>query len=396
MDNRLIVVTEYFYPSDRNDAYLIQKISETFSESKNSVDVICTSTLNIEPELKTISGEIHRLKSINSRSSNVLIKVIKLTLITIRLALKSFFSIKKDDNVFSVTNPAFFLPVLVLIKRIKGFNLTLLVYDIFPESLLSTGILKEKSLVYKVILKIYNWAYNNVDRFVVIGRDMQNIVENKINSNIPIVYIPNWCNAYNIKPTNKKDNSIIKKYNLENKIVFSFVGNFGLVQNIENILKSILKVKNEEFIFLFIGDGAMKYKIMDFIEKFNCKNIIYAGKYPTSEQNEFLNACDVAVMSLEKSMYGLGVPSKSYYNMAAQKPLLFIGHKESEIAQVIIENNIGWVEEPDNIENLAQMFDFICESSNEFISKGKKAREICLNKYSEEIILKHYKELYIN
>lgn len=396
MKKRIVIVTEYFYPAERNDAYLIQKISETFSESKNNVDVICTSTLNIKSELETINGKIYRLKSINSTSTSAFIKAIKLALITINLALKSFFYIKKSHEVFTVTNPAFFLPVLVLIKRIKGFKITLLVYDIFPESLLSTGIIKEKSPIYKFILKIYNWAYNNIDRFVVIGRDMQNVVEYKTRNSMPVIYIPNWCNPYNIKPIDKRANSIIKEYNLENKIVFSFVGNFGLVQNIENILKSTLEVKNEQFIFLFIGDGAMKYKIINFIDKFNCKNIIYAGKYPSCEQNEFLNACDVSVISLEKSMYGLGVPSKSYYNMAAQKPLFFIGHKESEIAQVIIENNIGWVCEPDNISQLAKMFDFICESKDDFVLKGKKSREICLNKYNEEIILEKYKDLYTN
>lgn len=394
MKKKILIITEYFYPSSRNDAYLVTKIAEAISESSDNVDVICTSILDPKQELNTISGEMHRIKSINSISSNIFIKVIKLILITIQLTLKSFITIKKEDKVFTVTNPVFFLPILILLKKIKGFNLTLLVFDIFPENLLATGVLKEKSFLYKNLLKIYNWAYKKVDRVIVIGRDMQDIIEKKTNNNVPILYIPNWCDTNSIKSSLKDKNSIIKKYNLENKIVFSFVGNFGLVQNIENILNATLEVQNDKFIFLFIGDGAMKTSILNFIDKFKCKNIIYAGKYPTEHQNEFLNACDVSIMSLDKKMYGLGVPSKTYYNMAAAKPLLFIGHAESEIAKLIKENDIGWTIETENSTKLANLFDFICESPEQFIPKGLNAREICLNQYSEKIILDRYKKLY--
>lgn len=392
---KIVVVSEYFYPAQRNDAYLITKIAEAFSK-KNSVDVICTSQLEENSEeLNTISGKILRLNDIKIKSTSVSIKVLKLILISMKLTFKSLFHIKKNDDVFTATNPAFFLPILILLKKIKGFHLTLLVYDVFPENLVATKLLKPHSFIYKFILKIYNWAYVNVDRFVVIGRDMEEVVRLKLNSyQKEIQFIPNWCSTNEIVPTEKRNNEIIQHYSLENKVVFSFVGNMGLVQGIENILKSTLLVQNEKFIFVFIGDGALKNTVVQFIQEHNSANIIYAGKYPSSKQNIFLNACDVSVMSLDKSMYGIGVPSKSYYNMAAQKPLLFIGHQQSEIARVINENNIGWVVEAGNPQKLAQVFDFICEQESKFKDMGLIARSVCLNSYSEENILKKYQKLY--
>lgn len=56
-------------------------------------------------------------------------------------------------------------------------------------------------------------------------------------------------------------------------------------------------------------------------------------------------------------MYGLGVPSKSYYNMASQKPLLYIGHKDTEIAKVINDNKIGWICDSSNAQLLANTID---------------------------------------
>lgn len=392
---KIVVISEYFYPAQRNDAYLITKISETFS-IKNEVDVICTSQLdNISKEMTTITGKIFRLNGIKSNNSSIYFRVLKLMMTSLKLTFKSFVHIKKQDEVFTATNPAFFLPMLIVLKKIKGFQLSLLVYDVFPENLVATRILKSNSIMYKIILKIYNWAYQNVDRFVVIGRDMEEIVQKKLYPNKKeINYIPNWCAAHEVMPIVKENNEIIQQYSLEDKIVFSFVGNFGLVQGIENILEASLLVKNEKFVFMFIGDGALKNRILSFIQKYDSKNIIYAGKYPSSEQNLFLNACDVSVMSLDKSMYGIGVPSKSYYNMAAQKPLLFIGHENSEIARVIQENEIGWIVEAGNLNVLAETFDLICEKKMEFQEKGLNARIVCLRSYSEETILKKYQELY--
>ena len=181
---------------------------------------------------------------------------------------------------------------------------------------------------------------------------MQKLIEKKTDGAIPISLITNWCDIDNIKIELKNENQIIKNLNLENKIVFSFVGNLGRVQGIDFLLKVASLVKNPDFVLLFIGNGALVPTINKYIEKSNKSNVIYAGYHPFSDNNLVLNACDVSIVSLNKTMYGLGVPSKSYNNMAAMKPILYIGDKKSEIGQVIKENNIGWICDEINLMRL--------------------------------------------
>lgn len=395
MKKRIVIVTEYFYPTERNDAILITKIVEALNTS-NEVEVICTSYLDKKEELEFLNGKIHRLKNLNIKSKNIILRVLKLIYLTLQLLYKSIFFLKNDDRVFIVTNPVFLLPFMVFLKKIKKFEITLLVYDIFPENLVVTNLLKKQSIIYKLLKKIYNRSYNNVDRLIVIGRDMQDFIQEKINNNKKVFLIENWCDYKKIIPMRKQDNNIIKNFNLQNKIVFSFVGNFGLVQGIQNLLDACRFVKNEQFIMLFIGDGAEKSKIETFIENNSKKNVIYAGKYPSTEENIFLNACDISIISLTNDMYGLGVPSKSYYNMAAEKPLLYIGNQGTEIAKVISEHEIGWTCEASNPHLLANLIDAICKEKDNFYHIGKKSREVLINNYSEEIILNKYKKLYDN
>lgn len=393
MKKRVVVVTEYFYPAERNDAILITKIVKALSNS-NEVEVICVSDLGEKQELEFLNGKIYRLKNLNIKSKNTILRILKLIYLTTQLLYKSIFFLRNDDRVFIVTNPVFLLPFIVFLKKVKKFEVTLLVYDIFPENLVATNLLKKQSLIYKLLKKIYNWSYHNIDKLIVIGRDMQDFIQKKVNNKKEVFLIENWCDYKKIIPMRKEDNNIIKNFNLQNKIVFSFVGNFGLVQGIKNLLEASSLVQNENFILLFIGDGAEKNIIENFI-KYNYKNnVIYAGKYPSIEENTFLNACDVSVISLNESMYGLGVPSKTYYNMSAGKPLLYIGSKDSEIGRVISDNKIGWICESRNPKKLANLIDEICNDKDSFIKMGNKSRETIIRYYSEEVILPKYINIY--
>lgn len=395
MNKRIVLVFEYFYPLQRNDAKLLTDIAKAMYEANDkNIKVICTSELKNEKELSFLVGKINRLKNIKLNEKNIFLRIIKFFILTFKLIYNLSFEVSSNDRVFSTTNPAFLFPLLVLLKKIKKFEYTLLVYDVFPENLVASDIIKTNSFLYRITKKFYNWSYSNVDRLIVIGRDMEEVLSNKTSNNVSTFLIENWCDYNEITPQNKIDNPLIKKFKLQNKIVFLFSGNFGRVQGIENLLKAASLVQSNEFALLFIGDGVMKNDILCHIENKKNKNVFYAGKFPTSEQNNFLNACDVSLISLSKLMYGLGVPSKSYYNMAASKPLIYIGEKKSEIAKVIDEHSLGWNVSPENPVALAKLFDKICNNSTELVDIGKRSREVVIKHYSKEIILNKYKKLF--
>lgn len=397
MNKKILIVTEYFYPGIRPDSYLLTEIAKTLSKANDgNIEVICNTELGDNIELDFLNGNIIRLKNNSLSKDKLLLRVLKFILSTSKLGWKTFFSLNTGDKLLSVTNPAFLIVVLGVFKKLKKFEYTLLVYDVFPENLVAANIIKADSLVYKISKKIFDWSYCQTDHLVVIGRDMQELIGKKTNNTIPMSLITNWCDVDNVMPLPKKENAIIKSFNLEDKIVFAFVGNFGRVQGIDKLLEVASLVKNFKFRLLFIGDGAMLPKIKEYIENNPNGKVIYAGSYPSSEQNIFLNACDVAIISLNDSMYGLGVPSKSYYNMAAQKPLFYLGDKNSEIGLVINEYNIGWVVNNLTTEQIAAKIDEILEDNIDIKGYGERAREVVKENFSKEIVLKKYENLFQN
>ncbi|WP_431243060.1 glycosyltransferase family 4 protein [Flavobacterium sp. P21] len=280
-------------------------------------------------------------------------------------------------------------------KLIKGINYTILVHDIFPENLVAIGKMKEKSLLYNVLETVYNYSYSRATRCIAIGRDMKEVLESKTSSKVEIIVISNWSDIDDVFPVQKEETKIVNKFELKNKFIFQFAGNLGYAQGLDNIVEAIKLVENENIHFLFIGSGAYEMKIKEFVASNTLKNVTHLGFQNRSEQNDFLNACDVSIVTLSDGMYGLGVPSKSYNIMASDKPLLVIAHEKSEISLCVKENNIGWVVDPEDFNSLAVTFENIYREKvqNNFINI-KSSRDIAVNLYSKNIILEKFANLF--
>jgi glycosyltransferase involved in cell wall biosynthesis len=120
------------------------------------------------------------------------------------------------------------------------------------------------------------------------------------------------------------------------------------------------------------------------------RNITVLPPRPRSEQSEFLNACDVAILSLVEGMLGLAVPSRTYNLMAAGKPIIALVSESSEVARVVREEGIGWVVEPGAVENTVQAILEAKMNRQLLLQMGARARQTAERKYSPEFIFNQF------
>ena len=390
---RLHFFTEYYYPVSNSTSFYITKIIQACAEKwEGDINVFCASP---KPDCEILSKEnthITRFSDGGLSKNHLLSRVLRFLLITLKFSWAAIWKIKKGNSVFSVTNPAFFLLFLAFLRKIRKFRFILLVYDIFPEVLIPGGLADKNSMKYRMSLKSFNWAYKSADTIIVIGRDMQEVVEKKVESSSKTVFIPNWSDTEHIFSVEKSDNPILKRLGIEQDFVFSVAGNMGRTQGLDNILNALSICKFDKGVaFVFMGGGAKTEDIKEEISKRKICNTYVTGWIPDEEQNAMLSACDVAVISLAAGMYGLSVPSKSYFNMAAGKPLLLIADERSEIARVIKEYKIGWVVPPNNPEALVKCLNEIKKTpQTELTEFGIRARRTAENVFSERIVLPEF------
>lgn len=388
--NRLFFFTEFYHPVQDTTGYYLTRIIHTADRCLDTPVSVCCAVPSCNGELPASSNlTVHRIKTATYDKNKIFQRIIRQASITWRFLVYALLEVKRGDTVFAVTNPAFLVPFLAILRKIKGFRYILLVYDVFPENLVPAGLAKIGSLRHRLAVKCFNWAYCATDEIIVIGRDMEEVVRDKVGNRCRITQIPNWVDVNAIGPQPKAENALIRAYGLQDRTVFLFAGNLGRVQGIENLLKAILRTKSQSAAFLFVGDGAFGPELKRFIRQHPEKKVIHLGRLPMSQQPSFLNACDVSFVTLDAAMYGLGVPSKSYFAMAAGRPLLLVADADSEIGRVVAEEDIGWIVPPNQPDVLATRMDEICVAPD-LQEKGSRAREAVERRFSEQVVLRRY------
>jgi glycosyltransferase involved in cell wall biosynthesis len=391
--NKTWIITEFYFPNENTTSYIMTKIAEGLSE-KADVSVITSTSAKV----KGIKYErhnhvnIYRVKDSNLDKNNFLKRTIKLIILGLRLFFKAATLVKKNDTVMVVTNPATIIFLMRILKAVKKFELVILVHDIFPENLVVAKVLKPKNYLYRITLLLFNNAYNKSNKLIVIGRDMELFMKNKLGKNCPeIAYIPNFADVNIIKPQCKKQNRILLGHGLTEKFVVLFTGNIGRAQDIDNILNTMELLKeNENIHLLIIGDGANVHLIQQFLKEKGLGNITLLPSIGREFSNDFLNAGDVGLVSLQQGRKGIGIPSKTYTFLAAGKPILAVVDKESEIYQMVNESGCGWVSEPGNPVELSTLIGKISLSMDEVEEKGTIARNLAMEKYSMEKIIPQF------
>lgn len=395
---KILFFSEFYSPAKNSTAFFVARIiAATAEKYPGIVRVICATMQNGKEKTPQPDNlQILRLNPVFKNKDRLSSRIMRLLTITFKFAWHAIWGIRRKDTVFAVTNPAFMILFLAMLRCVRRFRFILLAYDIFPENVLAAKLCRPDSAKYKISKRLFDWAYSKADTVIAIGRDMREIL---IKKGVPpehIRIVTNWSPDKGNTPLQKNDNEYIKKFALQDKTVFLFAGNLGRVQGIPNLLKAIDLTSSSNSAFLFIGDGAMKNELEKFKATHPDKHIYIIGYQPIDKANEFLSAGDVALIPLADRMLGLGVPSKSYFYMAAGMPLLFIGDRNSEIALTIGEENNGWQIDADSPEKLADLLDKIATMDRtqlaEFAGRSRLAAE---QRFAEKLILQQFNQIII-
>ena len=93
-------------------------------------------------------------------------------------------------------------------------------------------------------------------------------------------------------------------------------------------------------------------------------------------------------------MSGISVPSRLYNLMAAEKPILASVDSNSEVAQVLHEEQIGKSVGPSSPSALAEQILYFKNNPSEVKLMADRARKVAETKYSSLIIEEKYKLLF--
>ena len=307
--------------------------------------------------------------------------------------------IKKADIVFSNSTPPTqgVLSAMVAKNLSKKYKRKLsFIYnlqDIFPDSLVNTGMTKKGSLLWKIGRKIENYTYKNADKIVVISEGFKRNIMAKGVPEEKIEVISNWIDLDSVHPVDRKDNKLISEFGIDsNKFFVVYAGNFGAAQGADIVLKAAEKLKDKHDIqFVIFGGGAYFDEAKK--EAASMDNVFIHDLMPTDRISEVYSLGDVALITCKPGTGNAGMPSKTWSIMACNTPIIASFDTDSDLADVIRNSGAGKCVEPGNVDALVKAIEATCSAWKAGLHKSENLREYVGLNASKEICVERYIEV---
>jgi glycosyltransferase involved in cell wall biosynthesis len=410
---KILLITTFFYPDYASTGQIMTELCE------NLQDIFDITVVTAFPSYSHNIPEIYKTKRFvkeTYKNINIIrVKVPELSkehkISRIKHMLQYFVNAlfvtykyrkEKIDIVFTMSQPPILGGVIGVISKFLMKNeLVYNIQDFHPEAIEVTGYSKNKWLL-RFIRKIDNISCNYADKVVVVGRDMRETLLKRDKKFIPnkCEVINNWINEQEIYPLPKEDKSINKflaANRLLNKFIIMYSGNIGLYYDLENIIKIADRFKdNCNMHFVFIGEGVVKKQLIDYCKDHSLDNVSFLPYQPKDKLIYSLNAADVHLVTNQKGIKGISVPSKIYGVMAVGKPVIGVLEKGSEARLLIEDSGCGICVEPQDYDGIVNAINELYGKREQLPEIGMRGREYLEKHCSMESSINKYKQLLLN
>jgi len=251
--------------------------------------------------------------------------------------------------------------------------------DIFPDSLVISGMTKRGSLIWKIGRKIEDYTYSHADKIIVISEGFKRNIMAKGVAEDKIVVVSNWVDLDAVKPVERKENRLFDEFSINrNKFVVLYAGNMGEAQGTEVIIEAAKELLNYDDIqFMIFGGGSRYLDIKDRVKKEKINNVIITELLPLERVSEVYSMGDVALITCKPGMGNAGLPSKTWSIMACNTPIISSFDIDGDLSDVIRDSGAGVCVAPGNSHALAEA---ILEIYSE--SKLDKSRNVDIRGYA--------------
>lgn len=264
--------------------------------------------------------------------------------------------------------------------------------DIFPDSLVNTGMAHKGGLLWKIGRKLENFTYNHAEKVIVISQGFKrNIIEKGVPEE-KIEVISNWIDLDSVHPVERKDNRLISEFGLDpNKFTVVYAGNFGAAQGADIVLKAGKELIGEKDIQFVIFGGGPYYEDVK-KEAGGLENVFIHELMPQDRISEVYSLGDVALITCRVGTGKAGMPSKTWSIMACNTSIIASFDTDSDLADAIRDSGAGCCVEPGDSEMLARAIEAAYLEWNSGIYKSLNLREYIRLNVSKEICVGRYIE----
>lgn len=266
--------------------------------------------------------------------------------------------------------------------------------DVFPDSLVGTGLAKKGGLLWKIGRKVEDRTYKNADRIIVISQDFkQNLLAKGVpEEKIEVVY--NWVDTKKIAPVNKEDNPLYDEFGIsKDDFNVVYAGNLGNAQNVMLLIEAAKKLKNQKGIrFIIFGSGGMEQDLKNEIAVNHLENMKMLPLQPVERVPFVYSLGDVCVVACKAGLGGSAMPSKTWSIMACESAVI-ANFDEGELMHIIEDNGCGVFTKAGDENAFSDTILKLSRNTEECLKMGQNGRKFVMENLEKEVCTRKYAEI---
>jgi colanic acid biosynthesis glycosyl transferase WcaI len=255
------------------------------------------------------------------------------------------------------------------------------VRDLWPESLAAVGAGREGSALHRALAAVAGFLYRHSKHIVVVTPAFKHhlmqhwrvpekkisIVENGVETDL---FCP--CPVTRVPGT-------------EDRFLICYIGTMGMAHGLETLIAAAeqLQHKLPNALFLLIGEGAEKERMVKLAAAQGLTNICFLGQQPRERIPAYISGADACLVMLKKTeLFKTVIPTKLLEYMACEKPVIVA--VDGQARQIVEEAGAGIFVEPEDSDALAEAVRVLASDSDERRHMGIRARHYIVANLSRE------------
>lgn len=276
-----------------------------------------------------------------------------------------------------------------LFSRAKGVPFVFHIQDLQVDTARNLGMIKNERLL-NVLDGVERYLLRNADRVSSISEGMKRNILSKGTSPERFRLIENWVDIDAFIP-------LTREQSLRAELGFSttdqialYAGNIGEKQGLEVLVDAAVLLRNHPSVKIVVfGEGAARERLQETARQQSLQNLIFFPILPYEQMPRVLAMADIHLVVQKRAASDLVMPSKLVGILATGGASIVSADSGTSLSDVVLDNKLGWVVEPDQGDKLASEILQALQSSH-LPQYRLNARQYAENHLSERAILPRF------
>ncbi|WP_217522765.1 glycosyltransferase family 4 protein [Vibrio metschnikovii] len=342
-----LIIDDYLPHSTRVGAKMFHELACYYVSLGHDVTVVTPAAGQIDQLVKRKIDKVNVWYFSSGAIKDVpkITRAINETLLSLRAWRAISAEVKPDtfDGIIYYSPSIFFGWLVSKIKTRCQCKAYLVLRDLFPQWTIDAGMIRSGSVIEKYFRFFEQYSYDQADMIGLMSEKNQQFFNIATDSQYQTEILRNWAE---LKPhvLNSADDSIRRKLNLEDKVIYFYGGNIGHAQDMANLMRlARAMMKHERAHFLFVGQGDEVALINQLATEWALNNFTYL---PSVNQDEFKNLLadvDIGLFSLSAHHTAHNFPGKLLGYMVQSIPILGSVNRGNDLLEIVNDNQAGFI-----------------------------------------------------